>query len=261
MKPKLHGGAAMSRPAAPPSREEVPVPEAHLVSLVAPTSFEAEQYRILRHAVEQRHRDSGLRTLAVTSPSGGEGKTTTSINLGGALAQGREARVLLLEADLRRPAVLRQLGLHGESPGLVEAVLDAGLCLADVIRPCPTYNLDVLPSGKPPLAPYEVLKSPRLGELFDQARAAYDYVVVDTPPVLPCPDYRLLEKAMDGTVLVVAANRTPRDLVDAALGLLDPTRVLGLVFNGDRAPGRRYQDHYYTRPSHPRPAPWLSRRR
>jgi len=252
----------------PPTRagsagDQVPLPEQHLVSLVAPTSFEAEQYRILRHTVEQRHRDSGLRVLAVTSPSGGEGKTTTSINLAGALAQGRDTRVLVLEADLRRPAVLRQLGLKSGGPGLVEAVVDSALRLHDVVRPCPSFNLDVLPCGHPPLAPYEILKSPRLAELLDQARETYDYVVVDTAPVLPCPDYRLLEKSVDGTILVVAAHRTPRGLVDAALGLLDPSRVLGLVFNGDSGRATKYQDHYYAAPAEQRSAPvqWFTRRR
>jgi capsular exopolysaccharide synthesis family protein len=259
MKPKL--AEPPLRPGLP--AEEVPLPEQHLVSLVAPASFEAEQYRILRHTVEQRHRESGLRTLAITSPTGSDGKTTTSINLGGALAQGRDTRVLLLEADLRRPAILRQLGLKTVGPGLVEAVLDSGLRLGDVVRTLSAYNLDVLPSGKPPLAPYEVLKSPRLGELIRQARESYDYVVIDTPPVVPCPDYRLLEKAVDGTILVVAAHKTPRGLVEAAVSLIDPARMLGLVFNGDSGRGSRYQDHYYTAPAEKRSAPvqWFSRRR
>jgi capsular exopolysaccharide synthesis family protein len=260
MNPSRRTGGAPPRPAAV---EHVPLPEQHLVSLVAPTSFEAEQYRILRHTVEQRRRDSGLCVLAVTSPSGSEGKTTTSINLAGALAQSADARVLLLEADLRRPSMLRQLGLSTSGPGLVEAVLDSALRLHDVVRPCPAFNLDVLPCGTPPLAPYEVLKSSHLGELLDQARQQYDYVVVDTPPVVPCPDYRLIEKSVDGTILVVAADRTPRTLVDAALSLLDPARVLGLVFNGDSGRGTRYQDHYYAPPAEKRRAPvqWFSRRK
>lgn len=259
MKPQLRTNNAPDRRA-----EEVPLPEQHLVSLVAPTSFAAEQYRILRHTVEQRHRESGLCTLAVTSPSGSEGKTTTSINLGGALAQARDARVLLVEADLRRPAILRQLGLGSGGPGLVEAVLDSGLRLSDVVRSCPAYNLDVLPCGKPPLAPYEVLKSSRVRELLDQARESYDYVIIDTPPVVPCPDYRLIEKAIDGTLLVVAAHKTPREMVDAALGLLDPARVLGLVFNGDSGRGSRYEDHYYGQPATGKrrvAVQWFSRRR
>jgi capsular exopolysaccharide synthesis family protein len=266
MKPTLRANDVTTRKARPAA--QVPLPEQHLVSLVAPTSFEAEQYRILRHTVEQRHRDAGLRVLAVTSPSGSDGKTTTSINVAGALAQARDARVLLLEADLRRPSMLRQLGLDAAGPGLVEAVIDSGVALDDVVRSCPAYNLDVLPCGKPPLAPYEVLKSPRLLALLEQAREAYDYVIVDTPPVVPCPDYRLLEKAVDGTLLVVAADRTPRGLVDAALGLLDPARVLGLVFNGDESRARRYQDQYYAAPAEKRPplpwrtpAHWFSRKR
>ena len=259
MKPKLRATEAPARRA-----DEVPLPEQHLVSLVSPTSFEAEQYRILRHMVEQRHRESGLCTLAVTSPSGSEGKTTTSINLGGALAQAPDARVLLMEADLRRPAILRQLGLSSGGPGLVEAVLDSGLRLSDIVRSCPSYNLDVLPCGTPPLAPYEVLKSSRVRELLDQARESYDYVIIDTPPVVPCPDYRLLEKAVDGTVLVVAAHKTPRGMVDAALGLLDPDRVLGLVFNGDSGRGSRYEDHYYGHPAVEKRSTvvrWFGRRR
>src|SRR6266542_271748 len=76
----------------------------HLVSLVAPASFEAEQYRALRHVVEQFHKAQDLRVVAVSSPGMGDGKSTTAINLAGALAQARDARVLLVDADLRRPS-------------------------------------------------------------------------------------------------------------------------------------------------------------
>jgi protein-tyrosine kinase len=231
-------------------------PDAELVSLVSPTSFEAEQYRVLRHVVEQRHRDTGLRLIAVTSPGGGDGKTTTAINLAGALAQAPEARVLIVEADLRRPGVLRQLGLGDHGRGLVEAVVGGG-SFEDMVRRVPSFNLSVLPAGTPPLAPYEVLKSPRLAQFLTEARRNYDYILLDTPPVVPCPDYRLLEKAVDGTLLVVAANRTPRAMVTAAVGLLDPAKTLGLVFNGDDGPGARYQDHYYEPRRRPR---WWSLR-
>jgi succinoglycan biosynthesis transport protein ExoP len=275
MTAQLHTANASLGRTAP--REETPLPAPHLVSLVSATSFPAEQYRILRHTVEQRHRDQDVRVVAVTSPGGREGKTSTSINLAGALAQARETRVLLFEADLRRPSILRQLGLSTEGCGLVDAVLDASLGIADVVRSCPDYNLHVLPAGDPPLAPYEVLKSHRMGELLQEARAAYDYIVVDTPPVVPCPDYRLLEKLLDGTVLVVAADKTPRQVVDAAAALIDPAKMLGLVFNGDNGRDTRYQDHYYAAPpaarrpllrhvsdtvaSLRRSVPWSSKRR
>src|SRR5437773_1549683 len=100
--------------------------EEHLVSLLAPTSFEAEQYRALRHLVEQLHKSSGLGVVAVSSPTVADGKTTTSINLAGALAQAPDARVLLIDADLRGAALGPRLGLEeGGGPGFVEAILDA----------------------------------------------------------------------------------------------------------------------------------------
>ena len=81
--------------------------------------------------------------------------------------------------------------------------------------------------------PYELLKSPRLGELFEAARRRYDYVVVDTPPAVPFPDCRVLAKVVDGFMFVVSAHRTPRRLVDEALEVLPKEALLGVVFNGD----------------------------
>src|SRR4029079_18216104 len=83
----------------------------------SPATFEAEQYRALRHTIEQRHRAAGLQVIAVTSAAVGDGKTTTAINLAGALAQAADARVLLVDADLRRPALGGLLGLRGGSGG------------------------------------------------------------------------------------------------------------------------------------------------
>ena len=90
----------------------------HLVSLVSPGAFEAtEQYRVLRHIVETLRKSANLQVVAITSPGVGEGKTSTAINLAGALAQSAAARVLLMDIDLRRPAVARQLGLAGSKRG------------------------------------------------------------------------------------------------------------------------------------------------
>ena len=88
----------------------------HLVSLFAPNLYEAEQYRTLAHAIELMHKDFGLQVLAVTSPTPGDGKTTTTINLAGALAQSPEARVLLMCADLRKPSVIEHLGFDHPHP-------------------------------------------------------------------------------------------------------------------------------------------------
>jgi capsular exopolysaccharide synthesis family protein len=206
----------------------------HLVSLVAPTSFEAEQYRTLRHIVEQAHRTADVRILAVSAPATGDGKTTTAINLAGALAQAPDAEVLLMDADFRHPAIAISLGLgHANLPGLVEATLDPALSLGHVVRRLSPFNLSVLAAGRPPMSPYELLQSPRLAELLDQARREYDYVVVDTPPLVALPDCRVLANHVDAFLLVVTAHKTPRRLLEAALGAVDPARILGLVFNGD----------------------------
>src|SRR5947199_393773 len=131
----------------------------HLVSLLNPASFEAEQYRVLRHLVETLRKGANLQVVAVTSPGVGDGKTTTAINLAGSLAQSASARVLLVDMDLRRPAVARRLGLAGSKRALVDALLDSGLTLGDTVEPLAYFNLSVLPAGKPAIAPYELLKS------------------------------------------------------------------------------------------------------
>ena len=222
------------RSAEPYPAESLKQVEAHLVSLLHPTSFLAEPYRALRHIVEQRQRTGKLSILAVSSAGGGEGKTTTAINLAGALAQAPGSRVLLIDADLRTASVARHLVL-GEvgSHGLVDAILDSKLSLYDVVRARPPFNLDVLPAGILPATPYEVLKSPRLEELLEEARGRYDYVILDTAPLVPVPDSRLIGKLVDGFLLVVAAHKTRSKLLAEALNLMEPAKLLGLVFNGD----------------------------
>lgn len=217
----------------------------HLVSLLSPATFEAEQYRGLRHVVEQLHRGAGLTVLAVSSPALADGKTTTAINLAGALAQAPEARVLLVDADFRRPSVARALGLADpDRAGLVDAILDAGLTLDNVLRRCPPFNLTVLPAGEPPRAPYELLKTPRLEGLLAEARRRFDYIVLDTPPLISVPDSRVIANWVDGILMVVATHRTPRKLLQEALAHLDPDKVVGLVFNGDDRPLSGYAHGY-----------------
>src|SRR5262249_54642314 len=153
--------------------------DGHLVSLLDPVSPRAEQYRTLRYIVEQAHRVEQVSILAVSAPTVGDGKTTTAINLAGALGQATDARVVLIDADLRRPCLHQYLGMGEPRRGLADAILDTTLTLVDVVRPCPPFNLSVLPAGTPTPSPYELLKSPRLGQLFEEARLQYDYVVVD----------------------------------------------------------------------------------
>ena len=226
---------------------------APLVSLLNPASFEAEQYRVLRHVVETLRKGADFKIVAVTSPGIGDGKTTTAINLAGALAQSADARVLLVDIDIRRPAVARQLGLAGSKRSLVDALLDSGLTLEDTVEHLGHFNLSVLPAGRPAVAPYELLKSPRLQALLEKARQRYDYVVLDTPPFIPVPDCRVIAKYVDGFLTVVSAHRTPRGELAQTLDLMDPAKVAGLVFNGDNARRSSYYDAYV---GSPRGARW-----
>jgi Mrp family chromosome partitioning ATPase len=138
----------------------------------------------------------------------------------------------------------RRLGL-AEGRGLVQAIVDPMLALDDAIRHLPRFNLDVMAAGFETASPYELLKSPRLGELFEAARRRYEYVVVDTPPILPFPDCRVLGKVVDGFLVVVSADRTPRRLVEEALGVLPKEMVVGLVFNGIQPELSRPYHGYY----------------
>ncbi len=253
--PESPAAAAFRKPRAPGAAAEVVEGvDDHLVSLVAPTAFEAEQYRALRYLVEQRHRADNLTVVAVSSAGGGDGKTTTAINLAGALAQAPEARVLLVEADLRRPSIGQQLGLGvSSSPGLVHAILNPGLSLAQVTQFRAPFNLHVVLAGQAPPSPYEILKSPRLVDVLDQARAAYDYVILDTPPLVGFQDSRVITRSVDGIILVVGAHRTSRRLLEEALNVVDPTKMLGFVFNGDdQGLARFYGRHYYRPPARPK---------
>lgn len=208
-----------------------------LVSLVDATSFEAEQYRRLRQQIEQRAVARGLRTLAITSAVASDGKTLTAINLAGALAQAHGARILLIDADLRRPEVARHLGLEThDDAGLMAAVQAPRGRLKDYVVPVDQFGLWVLPCGRSRPDTYELLTSPRLVELLADARREYDFVLIDTPPIVPVPDGVLLSRAVDGYIVVVGANSTPRKLLAEALNLLEPSSVVGLVFNRDDRP-------------------------
>jgi capsular exopolysaccharide synthesis family protein len=221
--------------------------DARLVSLTRPASLEADQYQTLRLSLQRLKAARDVRLIALTSPTTGDGKTLTAINLAGALARGG-SRVLLVEADLRRPALASQLGITGNGiPGIADLALNPALPLKDVAQPL-GFGFDVITAGSPSATVHEVIGSPRLEAALREARQHYDFVALDTPPVVPVSDCRLLAPWVDGLLLVVSAHRTPRKLVEESLNLLDSTRVLGIVFNRDDHPLLGYhRRHYYRR--------------
>jgi len=224
--------------------------ESHLVSIGSPGSFEAEQYRALCHMVEQLHGDVGLSVIAISSPMVGDGKTTTAINMAGALTRIPGCKVLLVDLDLRHPSVAVGLGLnHDPNRGVVDIIQDSNLSLENGVRICAPLHLAILPAGAVLQTPYDALKSPRLDDLIEEARKYYDYIILDTPPVLPFPDCRLIERFIDGFLVVVAAHKTPRKFVEEAIDTLDPDKLVGLVFNNDDQPVFGYYSYYSYGPS------------
>ena len=219
--------------------------EPHLVSLLAPASFEAEPYQALCHLLGQMHQEKGMAVIALSSPSVGDGKTTTAVNLAGALAQTHSARVLLVDLDLRKPSVGAYLGLATSGHyNLVDMVMDPNISLAEVVRPCPPFNFATLVNSHAVATPHDVLRSQRLGELLAEVRLSYDYVVVDTPPFIPFSDCQFISRWVDGFLIVVSAHKTPRKLIEATIKSADPDKMVGLVFNSDDRPVFGYASYY-----------------
>jgi capsular exopolysaccharide synthesis family protein len=206
----------------------------HLVSLTAPSSVEAEQYRKLRNTIEHVAKPGQSYVVAVSSPGAGDGKTITAINLAGAFAQAENRRVLLLDADFRASSLAKRLGWE-QRGGLAEA-LSSGQPLNEIVVNSLPFGLAVALAGAAKRSPYEMLSSPRFRELVAEARRQYDFVVVDTPPLVSVSDSRLIVELVDGIVLVVAAHRTSRAPLEEALRNIDPAKIVGFVLNNADTP-------------------------
>jgi len=226
-------------------RAPAEVPDSrYLVTSLNHRSPVGEAYRILRTNLQFLSLDKPLRHLVVTSATPGEGKTLTSANLGVVQAQAGR-KVVLVDADLRRPALNRRFELPGYS-GLT-SILAGEASLEDVLQPTHVDGLYLLASGPIPPNPAELLGTQRLADLMDQLGELADLVIWDTPPVLNVSDASVLAARADGTLLVVRAGREPYSSAQRARDQLQQVgaRTLGVVLDGVAAGGRSDYYHYY----------------
>ena len=218
-----------------PSTVPVPVQEVdakvdqHLVPFFDRQNPICEQYRMLRTNLQSLRLSQGFKTLLVTSSMHNEGKTVSAINLALTLAQQPNCNVLLIDADLRKGSVKRWLGL-AQRPGLSE-VLSEDVKPSDAFVKLHSSSLTILPSGKVMTEPSEWLDSLTMREYLQQFKKQFDYVIVDTPPVLLVADACVLSRYVDGVLLVVRSGRTQRrQLTDAQARLAQvKARIIGSV--------------------------------
>ena len=220
-----------------------------LVLQVDPHSPRAEAYRRLRTNLQFLGLDEGKRSIVITSSISGEGKTTSAINIASTLATAGE-RVLVIDADLRRPKVANYLQLEG-SVGLT-TVLIGKARLEDVVQPYGSTRMDVLTAGPVPPNPAELLGFNGMRQLIDHAMASYDSVIIDAPPLLPVTDAAVLSDLASGTLLIAGARVVRRPELAAAIASLEQVdaRILGVVLNKAQPAdsgryGYRYSYDYY----------------
>ncbi len=199
-----------------------------IVTLSHPRSIASEQYRILAMKVQQQLGDDSAKVVAVTSASGGEGKTTTAINLSIALSGAIEGRVLLVDSDLRKPRIHQYLDFK-PSGGFSDLLTNQD---DDIYKYAwKMKDLYVIP-GKSNLSnPVGALASNRARALFARLRQEFRLIVIDSPPILPIADSHILAGLADGVIIVVRARRTPRELFQRALESFDAANMLGVVLN------------------------------
>jgi capsular exopolysaccharide synthesis family protein len=180
-----------------------------------------------------------VRTLAVTSALPGDGKSLAAIGLAVVSSMQPGRRVVLVDCDLRKPAVAASLGLSVDA-GLAE-VLEGAASLEDAVTRAEGSQLDVLPVRAQPSNPSELLASENMRKLLEALASQYDRVVLDLPPTLGLPDAKTMSELCDGVIFVVRANVTPEPEIAAALDVIDRRRILGLVMNGSDPVASRYE--------------------
>ena len=207
-----------------------------------PKSIAAEAYRTLRTNIQYSSFDEEIRTIVVTSSEPGEGKSTTAGNLALTFAQD-EKKVLLIDCDLRKPSIHKKFKISNNL-GLSNVILDKSKLSKALVKR--SEYLDILPSGKVPPNPSELLGSKALEELLDELDDVYDVIILDTPPLHAVTDAQILSTKVDGVLLVVRAEKTKKDSVIAAKESLKKVNanILGAVLNGGESSRGKYYYYY-----------------
>jgi len=201
-----------------------------------------EQYRRLAAVLHDAQGTTGLQVVMVASAVAGEGKTLTASNIALTFSESYQKRVLLIDGDLRRPtlhSVFRLDTASGLADGLLSTT-ETKMLVRQV-----SARLAVLPAGRPSSDPMAGLTSERMKRLLNEARQSFDWIILDTPPVMLLPDAHLMTSMVDGAVLVVRANATPHELVRRATEALGRSRILGVVLNRAELSSQHGHYQYY----------------
>lgn len=217
-------------------------PESRLICFTDPRSLATDRFRLLRLRLRELQSLGKLKSLVVTSPLPQDGKSTVALNLGIALAEGGKLSVIVVEADLHRPTLAQELGVE-RRPGLAEVIEDH-VDPMSLIRRIEPLGFSLLQAGWARNNPTESLQSDAMPRLLQRLSQHFDWIVIDTPPVLPLTDAVLLSRLADASLMVVRADRTPKDAVDKALAILDRKSVAGIILNATEGLNKLYSEYY-----------------
>jgi capsular exopolysaccharide synthesis family protein len=220
--------------------------ESRLVALTEPNGLSAEKFRALVARLDHMRKQGDLRSLQVTSSVINEGKTVVAANLAVTLARYSGAKTLLVEGDLHRPTLAALLGLDGFQ-GICDWWPGPDQELTEFVLGIDDMPLWLLPSGRPRGSPSDILRSDRFAKAFLELASRFDWVVVDSTPMLPIVDVNLWSKLLDGTLLVVREGMAPIKGLKQGLLALDHPKLVGVVMNETSGDDRvNYGEYYYS---------------
>lgn len=205
-------------------------PENRIVFQTGPETPWADRIRYLRMHLRTMRETKGLKTVLITSPVAGDGKSTLAMNLATALTEEGKFRVLLIEADLHHASLAPQLGLAGCKEGLVDC-LERGVHPLSVMRQLDPLGWYLLPAGEVRKAPAELLHTSAYEHVVKGLADTFDWILVDSPPVVAVSDALFLRQHSDATLLVVRAGHTPQSAVDEAIRQLGRQHIAAVVLN------------------------------